>query len=109
MRPPFCRNELLLSDHRMNYLQPNTRQLQGMQPKSRRMGCAYTRKLNVIDHAVDYIDVHALPTDARPLRTAEMVARGVDRNIDFPRITRVLRLPTFEYAPHEPYVWPQLR
>jgi hypothetical protein len=29
--------------------------------------------------------------------------------IDFPRITHVLRLPTFEYSLHEPYVWPPVR
>jgi hypothetical protein len=58
---------------------------------------------------VDYINAHALPTHGRPLRTAEMVARGIDRSVDFPRITQVLRLPTFEYGPHEPYVWPRSR
>jgi hypothetical protein len=51
MRPPFRRNQRLHSGYRRNFLQPNPRQLHGRQPKSRRMGCAYTRKLHVIDPA----------------------------------------------------------
>jgi hypothetical protein len=61
------------------------------------------------DREVAYVNEHARPSDAWPLRTAEMVARGVENGIDFPRITHVLRLPTFEYSPHEPYVWPRSR
>jgi small-conductance mechanosensitive channel len=58
---------------------------------------------------VEYINTQARPSGAQPLRTAEMVARGIDRNVEFPRLVRVLRLPTFEYSPHEPYVWPRSR
>jgi hypothetical protein len=58
---------------------------------------------------VEYINTQKLPRKAQPLRTAEMVARGIERNVDFPRLLRVLRLPTFEYSPHESYVWPRSR
>jgi hypothetical protein len=59
------------------------------------------------DRWVEYINAHKLPSKARPLRTAD--ARGIERNVEFPRIPRVLRLPTFEYSPHEPCVWPRSR
>jgi uncharacterized coiled-coil DUF342 family protein len=61
------------------------------------------------ERLVAYVNELKLPSDAWPLRTAEMVARGIERNVDFPRLLRVLRLPTFEYSPHEPYVWPRSR
>ena len=52
-----------------------------------------------------------LPDGALWLADAEMIARQVqnfnDVNTPVPRITLQLRLPSFRYAPLEPYTWPR--
>jgi hypothetical protein len=62
------------------------------------------------DREVEYINGHALPGDGERLLVAEQVARGlrgfVENSVQIPRITTTLRLPAFEYSPHEPYTWP---
>jgi hypothetical protein len=52
-----------------------------------------------------------LPAGANRLLSAELVARGLpgfrQRGLDVPSITRGVRLPSFKFEQHTPYVWPQ--
>jgi hypothetical protein len=63
------------------------------------------------DREVEYINNHARPSGAQRLLVAELVARGlegfVNNSIQTPRITEELRLPAFEYSPHDRYAWPR--
>jgi uncharacterized protein YhaN len=63
------------------------------------------------DREIEYINNHARPSGAQRLLVAELVARGlegfVNNSIQTPRIIEELRLPAFEYSPHERYVWPR--
>ena len=93
--------------------------------KQSKRRCEYTFQINnfgrvilyndrdafdVNDRHIDQINDHALPSAAKRLRVAELVARGLSSfapklHVDVPRITKELRLPAFEY-PGERYVWP---
>jgi hypothetical protein len=65
------------------------------------------------DREVDYINSQALPRGAERLRSAELVARGLEswrtNQTDVVRITQELRLPAFKHDPHQPYAWPRSR
>ena len=62
------------------------------------------------DRELDYVNTRRLPRGASRLRAAEAVARGVsgfvDRGVDIPRITRALRLPSYEMGSTQPFAWP---
>jgi hypothetical protein len=63
------------------------------------------------DREIEYINAQALPSGARHLLVAELLARGprgfVENSIDIPRITQQLRLPACRYCSVSPYVWPR--
>jgi hypothetical protein len=63
------------------------------------------------DREIEYINAQALPSGARHLLVAELLAGGprgfVENSIDIPRITQQLRLPAFRYCSVSPYVWPR--
>jgi hypothetical protein len=65
------------------------------------------------DREVEYINNHARPSGAERLLVAELVARGLEgfvkNSIQTPRIIEELRLPVFEYSPHDRYAWPRSR
>jgi hypothetical protein len=68
-------------------------------------------RIDANDPHVRYINDHALPWGAEPLRVAELVAHDLPSfnpkpYTDVPRITRELRLSTFKYLSSERYVWP---
>jgi hypothetical protein len=60
------------------------------------------------DRMIEYINAHALPSGAKRLLVAELVARGLPgwatNNIEAPRIVNVLRLPSWN--PGSNYLWP---
>jgi hypothetical protein len=70
-------------------------------------------KVEANDREVEFINAQALPTGAERLRSAELIARGLEswrtNQTDVVRITRDLCLPAFIHDPHRPYVWPRLR
>jgi hypothetical protein len=70
-------------------------------------------KIEANDRWIEYINSQALPTGAERLRSAELVARGIEawrvKSADVVRISHELRLPAFKHDPHRPYVWPRQR
>jgi hypothetical protein len=69
-------------------------------------------RIEANDRRIQYINGQATPSGAEPLLVAELVARGLPSfnpkpSSEVPRITRELRLPTFEYPGEERYVWPR--
>ena len=60
------------------------------------------------DRMIEYINGHALPSGAKRLLVAELVARGlpgwVVNSIEAPRITGLLCLPPWH--PRSNYLWP---
>jgi hypothetical protein len=70
-------------------------------------------KVATNDREIDYINSQALPTGAERLRSAELMARGVEAwrmyQTDVVRITVELCLPAFKHDPHRPYAWPRSR
>jgi hypothetical protein len=70
-------------------------------------------RIDANDRQIEHINDRALPSGARRLVVAELVARGLPSftpkpYVDAPRITKELRLPTFAY-PGERYAWPRSR
>ena len=68
-------------------------------------------RIDANDRQIEQINDHALPSGAKRLLVAELVARGLpafnpEPYVNVPRITHELRLPAFEY-PGERYVWPR--
>ena len=70
-------------------------------------------KIGGNDREIEYINGQALPTGAERLRSAELIARGIEawrvNSTDVVRITRELCLPAFKHDPHQPYAWPRQR
>jgi Thiamine pyrophosphate enzyme, central domain len=70
-------------------------------------------KIEASDRMVEFVNTHGLPTGAVRLRSAELVARGLEawrvNSADVVRITRELCLPAFKHDPHKPYAWPRSR
>jgi hypothetical protein len=68
-------------------------------------------RIDANDRQIEHINDRALPSGAKRLRVAELVARDLPSftprpYVDVPRITKELRLPAFEHA-GERYVWPR--
>jgi ElaB/YqjD/DUF883 family membrane-anchored ribosome-binding protein len=65
------------------------------------------------DREIEYINGHALPSGAKRLLVAELVARGlagfVHNSVATPRLLEELCLPAFECSPHDRYAWPRSR
>ena len=64
------------------------------------------------DREIETNNTRARPNGAEWLAGAEAVARGLNGYIsggvtNIPRITRDLRLPTFQYRANEDYAWPR--
>src|SRR5262249_47778544 len=70
-------------------------------------------KIEVNDREIEFVNAHGLPTGAERLRSAELIARGLEswrvNQTDVVRITRELCLPSFKHDPHRPYAWPRSR
>jgi hypothetical protein len=70
-------------------------------------------KVATNDREIEYVNSQVLPTGAERLRSAELVARGVEAwrlyQTDVVRITVELCLPAFKHDPHKPYAWPRSR
>ena len=70
-------------------------------------------KIEGNDREIEYINGQALPMGAERLRSAELIARGIEawrvNSTDVVRITRELCLPAFKHDPHQPYAWPRQR
>jgi hypothetical protein len=70
-------------------------------------------KIAANDRQIEYINGQALPADAERLRSAELIARGIEawrvNSADVVRITRELCLPAFKHDQHRPYAWPRQR
>ena len=70
-------------------------------------------KIDANDREIDFVNAHGLPIGAERLRSAELVARGIEawrvNQTDVVRITRELCLPGFKHDPHRPYAWPRSR
>jgi hypothetical protein len=70
-------------------------------------------KIEANDREIEYINGQVLPTGAERLRSAELVARGIEawrvNQTEVVRITRELCLPAFKHDPHQPYAWPRPR
>jgi DNA repair exonuclease SbcCD ATPase subunit len=70
-------------------------------------------KIDANDREIDYLNSQLLPTDAERLRSAELIARGIEawrvNQTDVVRITRDLCLPAFIHDPHRPFAWPRSR
>jgi hypothetical protein len=70
-------------------------------------------KIEANDRELDFVNAHQLPRGAERLRSAELVARGVEawrvNQQDVVRITWELCLPAFKHDPHRPYAWPRSR
>jgi hypothetical protein len=68
-------------------------------------------KIEANDREIEYINGQALPTGAEHLRSAELIARGIEawrvKSADVVRISHELRLPAFKHDPHRPYAWPR--
>ncbi len=67
-------------------------------------------RVDANDREVERINNRARPDGADWLAGAEMVARGIKgfnvSTSDVPRITKALRLPSFEYRANDAYAWP---
>jgi hypothetical protein len=70
-------------------------------------------KIATNDREIEYVNSQVLPTGAERLRSAELVARGLEacriHQTDVVRITVELCLPAFKHDPHKPYAWPRSR
>jgi hypothetical protein len=70
-------------------------------------------KIEANDRKIEYINSQSLPTGAERLRSAELIARGIEawrvNSADVVRISHELRLPAFKHDPHRPYAWPRQR
>jgi hypothetical protein len=70
-------------------------------------------KIEANDRWIEYINSQALPAGAERLRSAELIARGIEawrvKSADVVRITRELCLPAFKHDQHRPYAWPRPR
>jgi hypothetical protein len=70
-------------------------------------------KIERNDREIEFVNAQALPTGAGRLRSAELMARGIEawrvNQTDVVRITRELCLPAFKHDPHKPYAWPRSR
>jgi len=70
-------------------------------------------KIEENDREIEFVNGHALPSGAERLRSAELIARGIEawrvNSTDVVRITRELCLPAFKHHPHQPYAWPRQR
>jgi hypothetical protein len=70
-------------------------------------------RVEASNHEIEYLNIHALPTGAQPLLSAELVARQMEgwtvNGLDAPRLTSSVRLPAFERTPHAPWLWPRAR
>jgi len=70
-------------------------------------------KIEANDREIEFVNAHGLPTGAERLRSAELVARGLEswrlNQAEVSRITWELCLPAFEHDPHRPYAWPRSR
>ena len=68
------------------------------------------KRIAANDHEVEHINARALPRGTDVLRSVELVARGFDgwvkNSVDAPRLTKRLRLPTFERDVDHPFLWP---
>ena len=68
------------------------------------------RRIAANDYEVEHINARALPRGVGPLRSVELVARGLEgwvkNSVDAPRLTKRLRLPTFERDVDHPFLWP---
>ena len=68
-------------------------------------------KIEANDRKIEYINSQSLPTGAERLRSAELIARGIEawrvNSADVVRISHELRLPAFKHDPHRPYAWPR--
>ena len=68
------------------------------------------RRIAANDYELEHINARALPSGVGPLRSVELVARGLEgwvkNSVDAPRLTKRLRLPTFEHDVHHPFLWP---
>ena len=68
-------------------------------------------RVDANDREIEKVNTWAKPDGAEGLAGAEMVARGIKGFnyglINIPRITRDLRLPSFEERRHGPYAWPR--
>lgn len=65
------------------------------------------------DREIEHINVRRLPAGAAPLLVAELAARDLkgftQRGVDIPRITKMLRVPSYAWNEHRPFAWPTLR
>jgi hypothetical protein len=70
-------------------------------------------KIEANDRQIEYVNSQALPAGAERLRSAELIARGIEawrvNQTEVVRITRELCLPAFIHDPHRPYAWPRQR
>ena len=68
-------------------------------------------RLRASDDRIEHMNANALPRGHKPLKVAELVARGLDgfvqNSVNVPRIVRRVQLPAFEYDIHAPYAWPR--
>ena len=65
------------------------------------------------DREIEYINGHALPSGAKRLLVAELVARGLEgfvhNSMVTPSLMEELCLPAFECSAHDRYAWPRSR
>ena len=68
-------------------------------------------KIEANDREIEYVNGQALLSGAERLRSAELIARGIEawrvNSADVVRISHELRLPAFKHDPHRPYAWPR--
>jgi hypothetical protein len=66
-------------------------------------------KIERNDREIEFVNAHTLPTGAERLRSAELIARGIEawrvNQTDVVRITMELCLPAFIHNPHRPFAW----
>jgi hypothetical protein len=70
-------------------------------------------KIEANDREIEFVNGHGLPLGAERLRSAELIARGIEawrvKSADVVRISHELCLPAFKHDPHRPYAWPRQR
>jgi len=70
-------------------------------------------KIEANDREIEFVNGHALPSGAERLRSAELIARGIEawrvNQTEVVRISHELCLPAFKHDPHRPYAWPRQR
>jgi hypothetical protein len=88
-------------------------ELERLYPTVAKQLASLMERIAASDREIEYINGHALPHGAKPLLSAELVARGmrgfVNNSVQAPRITQQLRLPAFRPDQHDPYAWPRAR